>query len=55
MLLLADTFDCDQLKKAGLAYCEENSGSIIKTLAWKVMEHVRTSYRMRESTLKCYV
>lgn len=41
MLMIADTFSCDQLKKAGLAYVEENARSIVKTMAWKVMEHVR--------------
>jgi hypothetical protein len=47
--LLADTFDCEGLKKAALAYCEENAGSIVKTLAWKVMEHVSASL----STMLC--
>jgi len=43
MLMIADTFSCDILKKAGLAYVEENPRSIVKTIAWKVMEHVRAS------------
>lgn len=40
LLLLADQFQCDTLKKATLAYCEDNAGCIRKTLAWKVMEIV---------------
>jgi speckle-type POZ protein len=40
LLLLADQFGCDALKRAALAYCEENATSIKKSLAWKVMEIV---------------
>jgi hypothetical protein len=40
LLLVADTFECDHLKKSALAYCEENSYAIVKTVAWKVMEEV---------------
>lgn len=39
-LLLADEFGCDILKRAGLAYCEENAMSITKNFAWKMMEQV---------------
>lgn len=38
LLLLADRFNCDALKKAALVYCEDNQGSITTTLAWKAME-----------------
>jgi speckle-type POZ protein len=40
LLLLADQFSCDSLKRATLAYCEDNATSIKKSLAWKVMELV---------------
>jgi speckle-type POZ protein len=40
LLLLADQFGCDSLKRAALAYCEDNAASIKKSLAWKVMEIV---------------
>ena len=40
LLMIADTFDCDNLKKCALGFCEENSQSIAKTVAWKVMEQV---------------
>lgn len=40
LLLVADTFGCESLKKAALGFCEENSQCIIKTVAWKVMEQV---------------
>ncbi|XP_069692012.1 speckle-type POZ protein B-like isoform X2 [Periplaneta americana] len=40
LLLLADQFGCDALKRAALAYCEDNATSIKKSLAWKVMELV---------------
>jgi speckle-type POZ protein len=40
LLLLADQFGCDSLKRAALAYCEDNTTSIKKSLAWKVMELV---------------
>lgn len=40
LLLIADQFGSDALKKAGLAYCEENIMSINKSLAWKMMEQV---------------
>lgn len=40
LLLLADQFGCDSLKRATLAYCEDNATSIKKSLAWKVMEIV---------------
>lgn len=40
LLLLADQFGCDSLKRVALAYCEENATSIKKSLAWKVMEIV---------------
>ncbi|XP_058795822.1 speckle-type POZ protein-like isoform X2 [Phymastichus coffea] len=39
-LLLADEFDCDILKRACLAYCEENAMNITKNFAWKMMEQV---------------
>ncbi|KAG7208621.1 hypothetical protein KM043_014828 [Ampulex compressa] len=39
-LLIADEFSCDALKRAGLAYCEENAMMINKSLAWKMMELV---------------
>ncbi|XP_031778369.1 BTB/POZ domain protein isoform X1 [Nasonia vitripennis] len=39
-LLLADEYGCDILKRAGLAYCEENAMSITKNFAWKMMEQV---------------
>jgi len=39
-LLIAESFRCEKLKKAGLAYIEENSGLIPKTISWKVMEQV---------------
>lgn len=39
-LLLADEFGCDILKRAGMAYCEENAMSITKNFAWKMMEQV---------------
>ncbi|KAG6795724.1 protein roadkill isoform X1 [Apis mellifera caucasica] len=37
-LLIADEFGCDALKKASLAYCEENLTVLNKSLAWKIME-----------------
>jgi speckle-type POZ protein len=40
LLLLADQFGCDSLKRATLAYCENNATSIKKSVAWKVMEIV---------------
>lgn len=40
LLLLADQFECDSLKRAALAYCEDNATNIKKSLAWKVMEIV---------------
>ncbi|CAL8093250.1 unnamed protein product [Orchesella dallaii] len=40
LLLIADTFGCDMLKKSALGFCEENSSQIVKTVAWKVMEEV---------------
>lgn len=39
-LLVADEFGCDALKRAGLAYCEENVMVLNKSLAWKMMEQV---------------
>ncbi|KAL7304117.1 hypothetical protein TKK_0003574 [Trichogramma kaykai] len=39
-LLWADEYDCEHLKRAGLAYCEENAMSITKNFAWKMMEQV---------------
>lgn len=39
-LLVADEFGCEALKRAGLAYCEENAMSITKNFAWKMMEQV---------------
>ena len=39
-LLVADEFSCDALKRASLAYCEENITVLNKSLAWKMMEHV---------------
>ncbi|OXA37017.1 BTB and MATH domain-containing protein 43 [Folsomia candida] len=41
LLLIADTYQCDLLKKSGLAYCGENSRSIVKTVSWKVMEELK--------------
>ena len=38
--MVADDFGCEALKRAGLAYCEENAMSITKNLAWKMMEQV---------------
>ncbi|XP_061938956.1 uncharacterized protein LOC107998979 isoform X5 [Apis cerana] len=35
---LQDEFGCDALKKASLAYCEENLTVLKKNLAWKIME-----------------
>ncbi|XP_066589031.1 TD and POZ domain-containing protein 2-like [Prorops nasuta] len=40
-LLVADEFNCEALKKAGLAYCEENVTALNKSLAWKLMELVK--------------
>ncbi|PSN33840.1 hypothetical protein C0J52_16840 [Blattella germanica] len=40
LLLLADQYGCDSLKRSALAYCEDNATSIKKSLAWKVMELV---------------
>ncbi|XP_015126883.1 protein roadkill [Diachasma alloeum] len=40
LLLMADEFNCDALKRAGLAYCEENAMNINKSFAWKIMEQV---------------
>ncbi|CAG7729176.1 unnamed protein product, partial [Allacma fusca] len=40
LLLVADTFNCELLKKACMGYCEDNPHSIVKTVAWKVMEKV---------------
>ncbi|KAK0179587.1 hypothetical protein PV327_005325 [Microctonus hyperodae] len=40
LLLIADEFSCDALKRASLAYCEENAMSINKSFAWKIMEQV---------------
>ncbi|XP_054001867.1 speckle-type POZ protein-like [Hylaeus anthracinus] len=39
-LLVADEFGCLSLKRASLAYCEENITVLNKSLAWKMMEHV---------------
>lgn len=39
-LLVADEFGCDALKRASLAYCEENITMLNKSLAWKMMEQV---------------
>ncbi|XP_017880179.1 protein roadkill-like isoform X2 [Ceratina calcarata] len=39
-LLVADEFDCYALKRASLAYCEENITVLNKSLAWKMMEQV---------------
>ncbi|XP_076164202.1 TD and POZ domain-containing protein 2 isoform X2 [Ptiloglossa arizonensis] len=39
-LLVADEFSCLSLKRASLAYCEENITVLNKSLAWKMMEHV---------------
>ncbi|KAK9300766.1 hypothetical protein QLX08_006632 [Tetragonisca angustula] len=39
-LLIADEFGCDALKRASLAYCEENITILNKSLAWKMMEQV---------------
>ncbi|CAK9831504.1 TD and POZ domain-containing protein 2 [Anthophora retusa] len=39
-LFIADEFDCDALKRASLAYCEENMTMLNKSLAWKMMEQV---------------
>ncbi|XP_012288015.1 uncharacterized protein LOC105703862 [Orussus abietinus] len=40
LLLIADEFSCESLKRAGLAYCEENVLNIHKNFAWKIMEQV---------------
>ncbi|XP_011302340.1 speckle-type POZ protein isoform X2 [Fopius arisanus] len=40
LLLMADEFNSDCLKRAGLAYCEENAMNINKSFAWKIMEQV---------------
>ena len=40
LLLLGDKYGCDSLKRAALAYCEDNATNIKKSLAWKVMELV---------------
>ncbi|OAD53587.1 Protein roadkill [Eufriesea mexicana] len=39
-LLVADEFGCDTLKRASIAYCEENIMILNKSLAWKMMEQV---------------
>ncbi|XP_011505894.1 PREDICTED: TD and POZ domain-containing protein 2-like [Ceratosolen solmsi marchali] len=39
-LLLADEYGCDILRRASLAYCEENAMNITKNFAWKMMEQV---------------
>ncbi|XP_035731902.1 speckle-type POZ protein B-like isoform X1 [Vespa mandarinia] len=39
-LLLADEFGCEVLKRASLAYCEENLTVLNKSLAWKMMEQM---------------
>ncbi|XP_015175358.1 PREDICTED: protein roadkill-like [Polistes dominula] len=39
-LLIADEFSCESLKRASLAYCEENITVLNKSLAWKMMEQV---------------
>ncbi|XP_076754677.1 TD and POZ domain-containing protein 2 [Xylocopa sonorina] len=39
-LLVADEFGCYALKRASLAYCEENITVLNKSLAWKMMEQV---------------
>lgn len=39
-LLMADEFCCESLKRAGMAYCEENANLITKNVAWKAMERV---------------
>ncbi|KAF7406276.1 hypothetical protein HZH68_005645 [Vespula germanica] len=39
-LLVADEFGCEILKKASLAYCEENLTVLNKSLAWKMMEQM---------------
>ena len=38
LLLLAETFSCELLKKSCMGYCEDNPNLIQKTVAWKVME-----------------
>uniref|UniRef100_A0A6V7IYZ5 Uncharacterized protein n=1 Tax=Bracon brevicornis TaxID=1563983 RepID=A0A6V7IYZ5_9HYME len=40
LLLMAEEFNCDSLKRSGLAYCEENAMSLNKSFAWKIMERV---------------
>ncbi|XP_044009647.1 speckle-type POZ protein-like [Aphidius gifuensis] len=40
LLLIADEFSCDSLKRASLAYCEENAMCIHKNFTWKIMEQV---------------
>ncbi|KAL0275258.1 UNVERIFIED_CONTAM: hypothetical protein PYX00_003168 [Menopon gallinae] len=40
LLLLAEQFNCDSLKKAVMLYCEDHGNSIQKTMAWKVLEMV---------------
>lgn len=41
LLLVADNFNCELLKKACMGYCEEHPEAIVKTVAWKVMEKVQ--------------
>lgn len=39
LLLMADEYECELLKKSALAYCELNTTIVNKTcLAWRVME-----------------
>lgn len=40
LLLLSEQFNCENLKKALMLYCEDNPNSIHKTMAWKVLEMV---------------
>ena len=40
LLLVAEQFNCEILKKAVMLYCEDNATCIQKTMAWKVLEMV---------------
>lgn len=40
LLLLADQFNCETLKKSVMLYCEDNANCIQKSMAWKVLEMV---------------
>lgn len=40
LLMVADQFDCEGLKKAVLGFCEDNACAIQKNMTWKVLEMV---------------